>query len=221
MARGSEGLHHDEHDDQCQQYSGHFADHAQLFFGQRPFPCHHLLRLATEHRIQVLEYWIETFGVDRIRVQNQSGMDSNYLISPQAFEEFAFPYVEELHERILSMGVRSIYCHLCGDQNLNMEFWEQVPFGDPGMVSIGHEVDITVAIKYLGEKSIIFGNIEPALIMLGTPEQIYESCRIAIEKGKKAPRGYVLMAGCELPVMTPPFHIWVMMKAISDFGWYE
>jgi uroporphyrinogen decarboxylase len=188
---------------------------------KKPDLVHHLLRLATEHRIQVLEYWIRTFGVDQIRVQNQSGMDSNYLISPRTFEEFALPYVKELHERILAMGVRSIYCHLCGAQNLNMGFWKEVPFGDPGMVSIGHEVDIETAIDYLGEKTIIFGNIEPALIMMGRPEQIYEACRIAIQKGKNAPRGFVLMAGCELPVLTPPFNLWVMMKAISDFGWYR
>jgi uroporphyrinogen decarboxylase len=188
---------------------------------KEPDLCHHLLRLATEHRIQVLEYWIKTFGVEHIRVQNQSGMDSNYLISPKAFVEFAFPYVKELHERILGMGITSIYCHLCGDQNLNMPFWAQVPFGDPGMVSIGHEVDIEAAIKYLGDNVIIFGNIEPALIMTGTPEQVYEKCRIAIEKGKKAPRGFVLMAGCEVPVFTPPINLWAMRKAINDFGWYN
>lgn len=191
------------------------------WLGRKPKLCHHLIRLATEHRIQVLEYWIETFGVERLRVQNQSGMDSNYLISPQTFEEFALPYVKELHERMLAMGIRSIFCHLCGDQNLNLPLWEQVQFGDPGMISIGHEVDIEVAIKHFGDKNIIFGNIEPALIMTGRPEQIYELCRVAIEKGKKAPRGFVLMAGCEIPVPTPPFNLWVMRKAINDFGWYE
>jgi uroporphyrinogen decarboxylase len=102
-----------------------------------------------------------------------------------------------------------------------MPFWAQVPFGDPGMVSIGHEVDIETAIKYLGDNVIIFGNIEPALIMTGTPEQVYEKCRIAIEKGKKAPRGFVLMAGCEVPVFTPPINLWAMRKAINDFGWFD
>jgi len=48
---------------------------------------------------------------------------------------------------------------------------------------------------------------------------IYEEMqKVALKKGKKAPRGYVLMTGCEVPVATPPYHLWLMRKAISDFA---
>ncbi len=65
------------------------------------------------------------------------------------------------------------------------------------------------------------GNINPSIIQIGRPEEVYEECRKAIEKGKKAPRGFILMSGCEVPALAPPYNIWIMRKAVSDFGWYD
>ena len=68
--------------------------------------------------------------------------------------------------------------------------------------------------------SSIMGNINPTTIQRGRPEEVYVDCRKAIEKGQKAPRGFILMSGCEVPAKAPPYNIWVMRKAVSDFGWY-
>ena len=70
-------------------------------------------------------------------------------------------------------------------------------------------------------KDIIFGNIEPAVIQTGTPEQVYELCRVAIEKGKKAPGGFILGPGCGMPVNAPSTNVYAMTKAVHDFGFYE
>ena len=89
---------------------------------------------------------------------------------------------------LLQAGIRHIYCHICGEQNKNLPLWHKIPMGNPGIVSFGHEVDIDTAIKFFGERCIIAGNIEPAIIHLGTPDQIYNLCREALAKGIKAPR---------------------------------
>jgi uroporphyrinogen decarboxylase len=93
--------------------------------------------------------------------------------------------------------------------------------GDPGMVSLGHQVDLLTAMKYFGDKCIIAGNIDPQIILEGPPQKLYEICRQCIEKAKHAPKGYILMPGCEIPVMTPPYHLYVMRKAINGYGWYD
>jgi uroporphyrinogen decarboxylase len=187
----------------------------------KPDVCHHLLRLALEHRIQVLEYWIEVFGPGNVQARDGSALESNQLVSPEMFRDFALPYIQELHERILALPViPHIPTHICGDNNLNLPYWAQVDFGDPGLCSIGHEVDIDYAIEVLGERNVIMGNVNPTTIQSSRPEQVYEECRQAIEKGKKAPRGFILMSGCEVPAKAPPYNIWVMRKAVSDFGWY-
>ncbi len=189
---------------------------------KKPDLCHHILRLTTEHRIQVLQYWIDTFGPGNVQARDGAAIESNQLISPKQFKDFALPYIRELHERILAMPViKCIPTHICGEQNLNLPYWAEVDYGDPGMCSIGHEVDIEYAIKLLGDRNIIMGNINPSIIQIGRPEEVYEECRKAIEKGKKAPRGFILMSGCEVPALAPPYNIWIMRKAVSDFGWYD
>jgi uroporphyrinogen decarboxylase len=188
----------------------------------KPDVCHHLLRLALEHRVQVLEYWIQVFGPGNVQARDGSALESNQLISPKVFKDFALPYIKELHERILALPiVPHIPTHICGDNNLNLPYWAEVDFGNPGLCSIGHEVDIAYAIEVLGDRNIIMGNINPTIIQSGRPEEVYELCRLAIEKGKKATRGFILMSGCEVPAKAPPYNIWIMRKAVSDFGWYE
>ena len=131
------------------------------------------------------------------------------------------PFQKELNEKALSLGLRSLLLHICGEQNRNLPYWAQMSFGDAGIASVGREVDIDTAIEYLGDKCIIAGNIEPSLIQTSASEDLYELCRITIEKGKKAPRGFILMPGCEIPISTPSYSIYTMVKALEDFGYYN
>jgi uroporphyrinogen decarboxylase len=120
-----------------------------------------------------------------------------------------------------SLGIKRFGFHICGDQNLNLPLLaEAAPWRHPSVLSFGHEVDLEVASQHFPE-DIIYGNIEPAVIQTGTPEQVYELCRIAIEKGKEAPGGFILGPGCGLPVLAPPVNVYAMTKAINDFGWYD
>ncbi len=187
---------------------------------KKPELVHRLLRLAADHIVNVVRCWLDTFGEGRFIVHFWEPLASNQIISPRQFEKFVFPYQKEIHEKVLVMGVKHIFCHICGEQNLNLPYWAQIPMGAPGIVSFGHEVDLEVAAKYF-PKDIIYGNIEPAIIQTGTAQQVYELCRIAIEKGKKSPGGFILGPGCELPAMAPPYNVYVMTKAINDFGWYS
>jgi uroporphyrinogen-III decarboxylase len=71
-----------------------------------------------------------------------------------------------------------------------------VPTGDPGLCSFGEEIDIARAIKVMGDKNIIIGNIDPRVILAGKPDEIYTLCKETIKKGKLAPRG-----SCSVPVV--------------------
>jgi uroporphyrinogen decarboxylase len=187
---------------------------------KKPELIHRLCRLIADFLIRLGEYWVNTFdSPERIIPLTAAPVESNQIISPNLFKEFCLPYQKEVHERILAMGVKHIYSHICGEQNLNLPYWAQIPMGDPGIVSFGHEIDLTTASKYF-PNDIIMGNIEPIVIQMGTPEQVYELTRICLEKGKRHPGGFVLAPGCELPPKAPPYNVWMMRKAINDFGWY-
>jgi uroporphyrinogen decarboxylase len=187
---------------------------------RKPELANRLIQLAANHILEVVEYWVKTFGPGRVILQIWEPLASNQIISPGQFEKFILPYQIELHQKILSTHIRYLLCHICGEQNLNLPYWSQVPMGEPGFISIGSQIDILKAISYFGKTNVIAGNIEPAVLQTGTPPEIYELCRQAIVKGKSAPRGYILMQGCEVPVNTPPYNLYIMRKAVDDFGWY-
>jgi uroporphyrinogen decarboxylase len=169
----------------------------------------------------VAQYWVDIFGPERIIPHDILPMEANQVVSAKHFEEFAFPYLREVHEKVLSMGVKRFNTHICGDQNLNLPCLAKIPMGNPGIASFGHEVDLATAIKFFGDTCIIAGNVDPVVLLTGSPEQVYELSKLCIEKGKYAPRGFILATGCEVPPMTPPYSIYVMMKATHDFVQYD
>lgn len=176
---------------------------------------HHALRLMTDHILEVAHWFIDSFGKGSVTARSAAPTDG--LLSPKQFESLALPYLIELHSEVLDMGASSIYCHICGDQNHLLELWSRVPFGDPGMLSFGHEVDLLDAARAF-PGHIIAGNVDPQIIARGTPDQIDAACKEAVEKGRQIEGGYVLMGGCELPPITPPYNIYLMSQAREKYG---
>ncbi len=188
---------------------------------KKPELVHRLCRLAADFEIALAQYWVDSFDhPERIIPLTAAPVESNQMISPKHFREFSLPYQKEVYERMLAMGIKHINSHICGEQNLNLPHWAEMPLGDPGILSFGHEVDLETASEYFPDH-IIAGNVDPAVIQVGKPEEVYELSRICIEKGKKHPGGFALAPGCELPPMAPPYNVWMMRKAINDFGWYD
>jgi uroporphyrinogen decarboxylase len=185
---------------------------------KKPDAAHRVLRLATDHILDVVKLWADTFGPEKVIPQFWEPLTSNLIISPRVFKQMILPYLVETGEKILSMGVRHILFHICGDQNANLPFWAEVPMGNPGLCSFGEEIDIEKAIEDLGERAVIVGNVDPSLLLTGPPEAIYESCGKAIKAGKKAPRGFMFSSGCEVSPETPGYHLYMVKKALTDFG---
>ena len=184
---------------------------------KQPELVHRLLRIATDYSVAVVRLFAKIFPPSNILIYLAAPMASNQMISPRFFETYVLPYQTELHQETLTAGIRHIYCHICGEQNKNLPLWCQIPMGDPGIVSFGHEVDLVTAIENFGDQCIIAGNIEPAVIHLGPPEEIYRLCREALDKAHHAPSGYILMPGCGIPPDVPPYHLFMLKKAHADF----
>lgn len=187
---------------------------------KKPEVAHRLLRLATDYLVELARYWKDTFGIDGVLPMSFEPSSANQIISPKHFEEFALPYNKELHQKLLDMGYKHIFCHICGEHNLNLSYWAQIPMGDPGIISIGHEIELETAARYF-PNDIILGNLETAITQTGTPEEVYEASGKVIEKGKKLPGGFIFAPGCELPPLANPDNVMAMTKAVNDFGWYE
>jgi len=192
---------------------------------EKPEVCDRLLRMSIDHILGVLQYWIDTFGPEKIFYFMSSPDESNQFISSEHFRKYALPYHQEFHKRIRAMGVNQFMFHICGEQNLNLPYLAKFAssadgWPHPSILSFGHEVDLNDAAKYFPD-DIIMGNIELAVIETGTHQQVYELCRMTIEKGKKIRGGFILAPGCVIPTKVPAYNVWMMTKAVNDFGWYD
>ena len=188
---------------------------------KKPELVHHIMKVTTHHIIESVKYWVDKFGAEQVIPQFWEPLAANNVISPKQFRDFVFVYLKESSNEILKMGVKHIFYHICGEHNLNLQYWAQIPMGDPGICSIGKEVDIDTAIKYLGKNCIIIGNIDTKIIKNGTSEELYDVCKATIIKGKKAPRGFMLSSACETPPESPPYNVYIMQKAVNEYGWYK
>jgi len=182
-----------------------------------PDDVHHVMRLMTDHLKQVADWFIETFGAEKVLPRMASPTDG--LISPKMYERLVLPYRLELHQYVLEKGVKHIYDHICGDQNKNLPLLASLPWGNPGILSVGHEVDL-LKVAEIFPNEIICGNVEPAVIIKGNPQEVFNACRKNVELGKQIKSGFIFMGGCDIPATVPPYHIYLMSKAAEEFGKY-
>ena len=87
---------------------------------KEPQACEKLLRLSIDHIFNVMAYWVETFGPEKIFAWMSSPSESNQLISPRVLKRFALPWHIEYHQRLQSLGIKRFGFHICGDQNMNL-----------------------------------------------------------------------------------------------------
>ena len=188
---------------------------------KKPDLVNHMMRFSTDFLLMVQQIIIdEAGGPQGYFPADSTASASNDMISPKTFKKFVLPHLIEYHSGLIEKGIIGIMFHLCGEQTNNYEFYTEVPLPPLSQISVSHEVDLELAMQLFPDY-VIHGNIEPSLIQLGKPDDIYEACRVAIEKGKKHKRGFVLCPGCELPPCSPPYNVWMMAKALNDFGYYD
>lgn len=87
----------------------------------------------------------------------------------------------------------------------------------PSILSFGHEVSLEQAGR-LFPQDIVFGNLDPNLLQIDTPQGIYDRCREIIQEGSRAPGGFILAPGCGIPATAPPVNVYAVTRAAHDFG---
>jgi uroporphyrinogen decarboxylase len=186
---------------------------------KKPDLVHSVMGKVSAFLIRVAEYYVKEFGPERVMAFCGEATASNKLISPKQFEVFVLPYLQRINARVIDLGVGSFFIHICGEQNKNLKFWQQVPVTRHTVISFGREVDLFTAMDMFPDQ-VIAGNVDPTLIQEGKAEEVFQQARECIEKAKYHKGGYVLMAGCDLPPQAPPVNVFQLVKAAREFGRY-
>lgn len=167
-----------------------------------PKAVHSLLKKVTNMYINAATYFAEKYGAENLLVFDGGPSESSKLISPEMFEEFAYPYMKKVHEHLRYLGIQTVLMHPCSDQNKNIPYY----------LKMRQEMD------WYGKYIWI---INPPLFLTSTYKDLVEICREAILEGMNSPSGFILASGCEFPVDASPAKLMAMMDAAEKYGKYD
>lgn len=114
---------------------------------------------------------------------------------------------KELIEYIHGLGGK-IKLHICGDTNHLLSSYTELNLD---ILDLDWQVDIEHARSVVGNKVILAGNINPVLVQDKTREEVYDLCRNLVQKNHS--ERFILSAGCEITVLTPPENLKAMSEA--------
>lgn len=131
-------------------------------------------------------------GIDGLIIADPVG--SSTMVSPKFYKEFVLPFLKRLIDKLNG----PVILHVCGDTlpilNLMVETGAR-------FLSLDQCMDITLARQIIGDRCGIGGNVDPIILLNGTPEDVRQETLKCLEKGGR--KGYLLMAGCSVPAEAP------------------
>ncbi len=137
---------------------------------------------------------------------------SGNLISQDMYEEWALPALENLKKMLPEY--KYFFAHICGASG------ERVcALRDIGVraFSCDWSVDLDTALNNADGKMVIFGNLNPAGVLLsGSSDEVYTEARERIRTS--AGRPYILAPGCDMGADTPLENVKMMLKACKDLA---
>jgi hypothetical protein len=179
-----------------------------------PDLCHAFLRRITDAMIAAMRHFRD---VDP-RPWGGYGLadDTATVMSPAQFREFCVPYTGRLFDTF-GAGFRfGRGLHMCGQStHLHQALIEDLRITSFDL--FGYMVEPEVAARNLGGKVLLWGNINPMLMLNGTRAQVKQAARVALEA--MAPCGGLLLGdGANVCPGTPVENLAALTEAAEEYG---
>jgi MtaA/CmuA family methyltransferase len=155
-----------------------------------------LFEFVVEMELRFARAQIEA-GADSIGVGDAAAS----LVGPEIYERFIWPYEKKLVDGIRAMGAR-VRLHICGNITPLLK-----KIGDLhcDIVDLDSMVSIAQARRAMGPRQVLLGNANPVTVVRGgTPEDVFKTLKTSADE---AGLNYIIGAGCEVPVDTPPANV--------------
>jgi Uroporphyrinogen decarboxylase (URO-D) len=134
------------------------------------------------------------------------------MLAQPLWDRFVWPYVTELVTQVDDAGLIPIL-HFDSDWTRDLPRLLELP-AKKCILSLDSMTDIRKAREALGDHMCIMGDVPPALLSSGTPEQVYDySSKLIADVG---PTGLILQSGCDIPVDAPLANVKAMADAAAD-----
>lgn len=133
------------------------------------------------------------------------------FLNPKLWDRFVWPYFKKYADLALSEGVVPIF-HIDSDWERALENFKEFPKGKC-IISPDGMTNIYKIKEVLGDRMCIMGDVPPAMLTLGTPDEVYNySAQLVNDLG---PTGFILGQGCDLPPNAKPENVKAMVAAAT------
>jgi uroporphyrinogen decarboxylase len=133
------------------------------------------------------------------------------MLTPDDYKEFVLPYVKNVISELKKEEVPIIYF-----VNDCAGILKEVKKSGADIIGIDWRIDIADAIKKLGKKVIIQGNLDPCALFL-PKEKIEERVKDILWKGETA-KGHIFNLGHGILPQTPVENVVAMVEAVHKYG---
>ncbi len=140
-------------------------------------------------------------GIDGLIIADP--VSSSTMISPKVYSEFVLPDLQRL---ITELRI-PVILHVCGDTQSVLPLMVET---GARILSLDQCMDLRLARETVAGRCGIGGNVDPIVLLFGTPEDVKRETLRSLEQGGK--KGFILMAGCAVPPGTPMQNLKTMIE---------
>ncbi len=133
------------------------------------------------------------------------------ILSPVDYKNFALPYVKKAISELKKEGVPIIYF-----VNNCAGLLKEVKKSGADVTGIDWRIDISEAIKKLGKKMVVQGNLDPCALFL-PKEVLEERVKDILWRGESA-QGHIFNLGHGVLPQTPVENVIALVEAVHTFG---
>jgi hypothetical protein len=158
---------------------------------------------------------VKLTGVRTVFIPLHKGLDG--FMSPEQFRVFYWPTLRKVVLSLIQEGaIPSVLWE--GDCTSRLEMIRDIPKGKA--VYAFERTDIFRAKEVLGDTVCIRGNVPPALLNLGFPEEVKGYCKRLIRVVGKG-GGFLMDGAIGIPDEAKPENLRAMADAVRDYGVYS
>ncbi|MDR1194447.1 MAG: uroporphyrinogen decarboxylase family protein [Peptococcaceae bacterium] len=181
---------------------------------RRPEELHRLLAFCVDTSLAWMDAVVQEFGPLGCNIADP--VTSVSVVSKQQFEEFTMPHLRDLVEGIKARTGFMPSLHICGKTK---PIWEHLVTLGFLSFSVDNCEDLAEVKAKVGDRMSISGNVPPVDVLRnGTIDEVIDSVRICLQKASDSPMGYMLAAGCQVPLGTPRENLYAYIYAARKYG---
>lgn len=139
-------------------------------------------------------------------------------VSPKQFETFFWPSLRRTVDSLVAEGFLP-FLHFDNDWTGFLPYFKELPKAKC-ILHLDGFTDIFQAKKALGDHICLMGDVPPALLSLGTRDEVAEYCRRLIEEVGVG-GGFILAQGCTIPADAKFENVQAIIETAGTYGHYS